>query len=538
MTGDDDGAWILAIDLGNGGPKVAAVSLDGEILATALRPVSVTIEPDGTATQDADEWLEALTAAVSEISSAQPGRALHSVAITGQWGSSVPVGGDGRPVGPVLLWADTRAGRHLKAIVGGRFSVSGFAPRKVLPFLRLTGGAPTPSGADPTGHWQLLSHELADVGARTRYQMEPVDYLAYRLTGVAAATPASMILSWLTDNRPGAEPGYVPALVRRARRSPHTLPPLRPTGSVQGRLLPEVAAEFGVRADVPVMSGLPDFHAAAIGSGAVGPFQTHMAISTTAWLSAPVPFKKTDVFHSIATVPGLDPELPMVINNVETAGAALAWLREQVIAPPDGLLGGGSGIGADGAADESLAPSFEELLDLAATAPAGCEGVIFAPWLAGERSPVEDRHLRATWLNLSLRTDRAALVRSVLEGVAFNARWLFDHYEKFLGREVATVRLLGGGAQSDLWCQIVADVLDRPIERVATPRVAQLRGIALWSRVCLGELSLAEAAANVPVDRVFTPDPQDSLEYARMYDVYRRIYPAVKGLYRTLNASV
>ena len=104
------------------------------------------------------------------------------------------------------------------------------------------------------------------------------------------------------------------------------------------------------------------------------------------------------------------------------------------------------------------------------------------PWLNGERSPAEDKTVRAGWLNLSLRTDRAMLVRSVLEGVAYNARWLFDAYEKFLRQPVSKVRLLGGGAQSDLWCQIYADVFARPVERVADPRNAQLRGVALWAR--------------------------------------------------------
>jgi xylulokinase len=148
---------------------------------------------------------------------------------------------------------------------------------------------------------------------------------------------------------------------------------------------------------------------------------------------------------------------------------------------------------------------------------------------------VEDKYLRASWLNVSLRTDRAMLIRSVLEGVAFNARWLFDPYEKFLGRRVPSVRLLGGGAQSDLWAQIMAGVLDRRVERVADPRNAQLRGVALWARVCLGEMSLAEAGRGVPVDAVFEPSGTDREEYQRLYAEYRRLYSTLKGTYRRLN---
>ena len=529
--------WILAIDLGNGGPKVAVVSLDGEVRRTAMRPVHLYVGLDGAATQNATEWWGELREAAREaITGAEAdGDQLHAVAITGQWGSSVPVGADGEPVGEVILWADTRARDLMRPVIGGPVNISGFAPQKALPFIRLTGGAPSPSGADPTGHSLLLRARLPEVYAKTRVILEPVDYLGLKFTGRAAATPASMIASWLTDNRLGAPLGYVDSLITRTRRDRARLPELIPTGSLLGPLLPEVASDLGVAPGAPVICGIPDLHAAVVGSGAVAPYETHIAVSTTAWVGARVPFKRTDILHQIATVPGLDPAHPVVANNQETGGACLNWLREQIVAPPDGLLGGGSGIGDSGAAAEAPSPSFDDLLRLAGRAAAGCEGLLFMPWLNGERSPVEDKIVRAGWLNVSLRTDRAMLVRSVLEGVAYNSRWLLDAYEKFLKRPVPKVRLLGGGAQSELWCQIYADVLDRPIEQVADPRHAQLRGVALWARVCLGELTLDEVPALVPVPATFTPSAN-----ARAYSVgfaeYRKLYGKLKGLYHRLNS--
>ena len=527
--------WILAIDLGNGGPKVAAVTGDGEILATAFCPISVQIGRDGTATQDAGEWREALRTAVAQILEDVDPAGLEAVGITGQWASTVPIGKDGEPVGPVLLWSDSRAREDVRKIIGGTVNVGGYAPRKVLPWIRITGGAPNPSGADPTGHALLLQGRLADIGRQCTVLLEPVDYLAYLLTGVVAATPASMTASWLTDNHIGSPAEYVHDLVKRSGRDGDLLPPLLPTGSIQGELLPAAAALLGLPAGVPVACGIPDVHAAIIGSGAVGPYETHLAVSTTAWLSARVPFKRTDVFHSIATLPGLDPSMNIVGNNIETGGAALTWLREQIIAPNDGLVGGGSGIGADGAAPVTFQPTYDDLVDLAGTAPVGSEGVIFPPWLAGERSPVEDKYLRAAFLNLSFRTDRAMLIRSVLEGVAMNINWLFGYYEKFLKRTVPSLRILGGGAQSDLWCSIIASTLDRPVERVDDPLNAQLRGVALWTRVCRGELDLTSAAALVPVDRTFVPVPEDRAVYAAHYTQYKKLYGTLKGFYHRMN---
>ncbi len=435
-SGGSGERWVLAVDLGTGGPKVAVVTLDGEVLATAVRAVHQNVALDGEASQDADEWWDTLLDGAHEAveaSGADPD-ALHAVAITGQYGSTVPVGADGSVVGPALLWADSRARDLVRPLIGGPVNVGGYAPHKVLPFIRVTGGAPSPNGADPTGHAILLRERFADVYARTATLMEPVDFLGFRFTGRIAATPASMLASWLTDNRIGAPLGYSPAMVARAGRDADRLPELVPTGTILGALLPEVASALGVAPGAPVVAGLPDLHAAVVGSGAVAPYESHISISTTAWIGSRVPFKKTDILHSIATVPGLDEAYPIIVNNHETGGAALQWLREQIIAPHDGLLGGGSGIGDQGLAPGGLAPSFDDLTALAATAPAGSEGLLFTPWLNGERSPVDDKHLRGAWLNVSLRTDRAALVRSVLEGVAYNARWLFEPYQKFVGR--------------------------------------------------------------------------------------------------------
>jgi xylulokinase len=513
VTSDD--RWVLAIDLGNGGPKVAVIGMDDVIQAVRVREVSVHIGLDGAATQDADEWWVQLAAAIRDAVEASGARAdgLHAVAITGQWASTVPVDAAGHPVGEVLLWADTRARPYLREVVGGPVSYLGYSPHRIIPWVRRTGGVPSTSGADPTGHSLLLQRELADVHDRAAFLLEPVDYLGMRFTGRAAATPASMTASWLTDNRLGREPAYDERLVRWARRDPTKLPPLLPPGSVLGTVLPDVAAELGIAAGAPVVCGLPDLHAAVIGSGAVEPFATHVALSTTSWIGTRVPFKKTDVLHMIATMPGLDNAHPVVVNNQETGGAALRWLKEQVLP----------------------GQSYEDLIAQAESAPAGCEGVLFTPWLNGERSPVDDKALRASFLNVSLRTDQARLIRAVMEGVAFNVRWLFDPYEKFLGRRVESVRVIGGGAQSDLWCQVLAYALDRPVERPADPRDAQLKGVALWARVCLGEMTLEEAGARTAVTDTFLPDGPDAAVYAGLYAEYRRLYSTLRKTHHRLN---
>jgi xylulokinase len=291
---------------------------------------------------------------------------------------------------------------------------------------------------------------------------------------------------------------------------------------VLGGLRAAVALELGLPQGVPVVAGIPDLHTAYIGSGAVAPYAGHLTISTSSWIGCEVPFKRTDVLHQIASVPGLRPGSYLVANNHETAGVCLQWLRRS--------------LGSSNGTEDSGTAGYERLIALASTAPVGSGGVLFTPWLNGERSPVDDRTLRAAFLNISMTTERAHLVRAVLEGVAFNARWLFDSVERFVKRPMPVLRILGGGAMSDLWCQIHADILDRRIERVAEPMYANLRGAALFASMSLGNIDLAGAAARVRVDATFDPDPHAHRVYEPMYGEYRRLYHRLHGVYARLNA--
>ena len=505
--------WVLAIDLGTGGPKVGAVTLRGELLGHGASTVQTTYLPGGGAVQDPAGWWDGIRSGIGATleSGAAAARDLLGVGITGQWGSTVPVDSSGRAVGDCRLWADTRGGRFAAKAVGGPLALFGYSPGNMVRWIQLTGGAPSPHGADPLGHELYMRNCEPDLYAKTATLLEPLDYIGLLLTGRAVATPASMILSWLTDNRPGAQAAYVPELVRRSGRDAGRLPPLIPTGSVVGPVLPEVATELGIPS-VPVVAGVPDLHTAFLGSGAVLPYEAHLTISTTAWIACEVPFKRTDVLNQMASVPGVRPNTYLVANNHETAGLCLKWLR-------DSMMPGG----------------FDELCAMAESVPPGSDGVIFTPWLNGERTPVEDRTLRAAFLNVSLDTGRAHFVRAVLEGVAFNARWLLDAVEKFVRRQLPSLRILGGGAQSDLWCQIHADVLGRRIERVADPMFASLRGAGLFAAISLGKLSLDEVRGLVRVTDTFEPEEQVRKVYDPMYSEFKRFYGALHGSYARLN---
>jgi xylulokinase len=431
-----------------------------------------------------------------------------AVSVTGQWASTVPVDKTGRPVGDCLLWSDTRGAPYSRALVGG--PLSGYAPRPLATWLRLSGGIPTPSGADPVGHMLYLQHECPDVLARARWLLEPVDYLTMRFTGVPAASYASMTAAWLTDNRALTRMEYDDALVRLAGVDAGRLPPLVPTGSVVGPVAAAVATDLGIPASAVAVTGLPDLHAAAVGAGAVALGEPHASIGTTAWISAPVPKKKTDVLRQQASVPGLDNASYLLANNQESAGRNLQWWRDTVA--PD--------------------VSYDALLAEAAATPPGAAGVVFTPWLTGERSPVDDRNARAGFHGVGETATRGHLTRAVLEGVALNAAWLLGAAERFLGGPLDEIRLVGGGARSDLWCQVLADATDRTIVRVTDPWLAGLRGAAWFAAMSLGRVSRAELRDVVPTDEPFRPDPRHRSTYDALARELPRLYAAQRGFFR------
>jgi xylulokinase len=244
-----------------------------------------------------------------------------------------------------------------------------------------------------------------------------------------------------------------------------------------------------------------------------------VAISTTSWVSCPFPKKKTDAVRQMATVPGILPGLRLVANNQESGGRALEWFRDVVGTDPS----------------TELAPTYDELTALASGARAGSGRVLFTPWLAGERSPVDNRAARAGFHNLSLRTTRADLARAVLEGVALNSRWLAEGVERFVGRPLGTFRAIGGGASSPLWCSIYASVLGRTVEQVAEPLLANLRGAAIIAGLTLGAVTPGEIRDLVPVATAHRPDPADRAVYDQLFAEFPKLYSAQRRTFGRLN---
>lgn len=518
-------ANVLTIDLGTSGPKTAVFDTDGNFLDGEFEPVDLHLAEHGAAEQRPSQWWEGIVAGVRRLHErrAVPEQ-IAAISVTSQWSGTVAVDEHGDPVHDAVIWMDSRGAEQIRSIVGGPLRVQGYDPRKLRRWISLTGGVPSLSGKDPVAHIAWLRAAHPELHERTTMYLEPKDWLNLRLTGVRAATFDSIVMSWVTDNRDPSAVRYDARLLEMAGIERDWMPELVPATAVVGFLTADAAAQLGLSPGIPVIGGTPDVQSAAVGSGAVGDHEGHLYLGTSSWLSCHVPYKKTDVLRGVASLPSPLPGRYFVANEQETAGACLNWLRDNVLFSSDALQ--------SPPAPEDV---YERLDAVAASAPPGSDGVLFTPWLNGERTPVDDHTIRGGWHNLSLRNQRADMVRAVLEGVAFNSRWLLDAVERFTGTPFPWLNVVGGGGNSAVWAQIHADVLDRPIRRVEHPIRANARGAALLAGLAIGEVDARSLASAVRVVEVHEPRREHRELYDQAYAAYRSIYRHNRAIHRRLN---
>jgi xylulokinase len=519
---------ILAVDFGTSGMKVALITVSGRVLGWEAEPVRLILTPDGGAEQSPQEWWQAFLSAAGRLIKRNQEKASDVIAVCAstQGEGTVAVDQAGNALGNAILWMDMRGAPHLRKQLNGWINIDGAGISNVLRFVRLTGGMPSMTGKDPAAHMLFIRDTMPDVYKNTYKFLNVVDYINLRLTGEFVATYDSILTSWVTDNRNPDAIQYDDSLIRTLGVDKEKLPEIVACTKVVGNLRGEVANALGLSLNVKVVAGAIDTTAAAIGAGTVEDYLPHLYIGTSSWMAAHVPFKKTDIAASLASVPCAVPGRYLLIALQATAGGNLTYLRDNIIYHKDELL------------QEADVPDIFKVLDqIADRVPAGANGVIYTPWIWGERAPVEDRTLRAGLYNLSLNNTREDIIRAFLEGIALNTRWLLSPVEKFLGRKTGTINIVGGGAQSNVWCQIFADAMNVQIKQVADPIYANARGAAWIGAVGLGEIKYSDISQLVKFKRIYEPQEKHRALYDERFEVFQQIYKQMKGIYHRLNAK-
>ncbi len=507
----------VGLDVGTSNIKAVLVGSDGAVLASAQRPLP-TRQSGLALEQDAELLWTRIAAAVAELAAARPRDAsgVVAVGVCSQYSSIVPVDAGARPTADLVLWRDTRGtGRCLEILQR--------EPTAFATWIDVHGIPPVGNGL-ALGHILRFQRDCPGVHAATATYLEAMDYAVARLTGRIAATQHSMFMSQLCDNRSLGVTSYHEGLLRMSGVDASRLPPLVPVEAAVGTLRPDVAKELGLPASAVVYAGTNDTATGAVATGAFSPGRGGLAIGTTSVLVDTVPGKAVDLEHNILSMPGPFADSYLVCAENGLGGKLLEHLLEELIHADDEL------------ADHRTGDPFAALDSALAAVEPGAGGVLFLPWLGGSMAPKADASMRGGFLNLSLATRRTHLVRAVAEGVAHNLRWLLPYVERFSGRRIDEIAFTGGAARSSQWCQILADVLERPVARVSGPEVAVARAAALLALCRHGIHSRADLGSLVGIEKRCEPRPELCDLYARRQEQFEAAFDAVRPIHRALNA--
>jgi len=500
--------YIIAHDVGTSGNKAVLVGTDGRIHGKCSAPFQVHYPGACRAEQEPADWWKAIvetTRGLLQQTGVAPNQILCVTHCTQMLGI-LPMSAKTGPLGRAIIWLDSRASEQAQRMMRKFIDARLFA---------LIAGAQL-CGKDGMPKLLWLRDEEPERYRSMDCFLDVNGYLIYRSTG-------NMVMEWTNASVVGMDlktKQWMKSVMRYVGIDPAKLPPLvRPTDKV-GELTKEAAGELGLLQGTPVIAGAGDAPCAAVGSGAVREGAGHICLGTSAWLGV-VTKRRPKGKCGVATIQSADPDKAFLFAESETAGGCLEWAAKNLYSgDPD-------------------APDVYVTMDrMVEKVPPGSHGLIFTPWMYGERAPIADCNARSTFLNLSGLHSRRDMMRAVYEGVAYNIRWLVEIVSGEFGFPLPKLRAIGGGAKSAAWMQILADVTHRRIETVPDPKEAGAVGAALVAAVGLGIYPSFEALESVTrVERTFEPRQENFKTYDEMFECFRESYGRLRPLYKKMNET-
>lgn len=529
-------AYVLAYDIGTTGVKTCVFSLDDTIklIADANAGYGLYIGENGEAEQHCDEWWEAMCSTTRKALS-RAGIAPESIAgvsFCSQMQGLVLTDGEGTALRRAFSYMDQRSREELKRGMGGGIQIAGGNIFKVLRSLVINHATST-SVKDPVWKYKWVEAHEPSIFARTKYWLDVKDYLVARCTGVIRMTEDSAFGTLLSDTRPGKE-GWSMTLCKLYGVDPAHLPPIIRCTELVGGLTDRAAEELGLAPGTPVFGGGGDASLIGVGAGCVNAGDTHIYCGTSGWVSTVVEKQYVDVTAMIASVVGAVSGKFNYFAEMETAGKCLEWVKDHLALDEINVYCEKQDIVAAGQ-EKVYTSLYDYLTDTIRDIEPGCGGLIFTPWLHGNRCPFEDPNAAGMFFNLKLETGKAKMIRAVIEGICFHLRWMLECESKKV-RTSQKLRFVGGGALSDVTCQILADVTGRTVETVDSPQNVGSVGAAAVAGVGLGLIgSMEDVGKFIRVSAVYEPDETNRAVYDRNYAVFRRLYDSNKKNFEMLN---
>ena len=493
---------VLAVDLGTTNLKLGLVDLQGTVLASGEQAIETIAGPGGLFEQDPEQlWSQLLEGARDLVHKAGPAAAeIRAVQCSSQFFSLIPVDAQGEPTARMQVWMSRRGLPHARKLLEEN-------PDALFTFLDIH-GAP-PFGSDSLSHALYLREERPDVWNRTRALLEPADFLTLKFSGEITSNLCSAFPLMLTDNRDLSQGRWSPELLELTGITQDHLAPLRPLEAPVGTVRDDVADSIGLPRNLPIYGGINDTQAVTIGSGAYRPGHGGLNIGTTIQVLGRAPIKMTDIESQTVSMPSPFPGEYMAMGECGLGGRLLEHFLVELVHPADPL------------ADHSTPDPFAALEEAVAREPAGSGKLLYLPWLSGAMAPVESANARGGFLNMNLGTTRTRMLRSVLEGIGFQLRWMQPYVEKFTQEPFEEITFSGGGARSPAWAAILADILQRPIHRIQDARYANTRGAAFLGFTRLGLLDKGDIGPFRPIAETHEPHKNHRRIYDGLFEAWQ-----------------
>lgn len=497
---------ILAYDVGTSGCKAALVSEGGKIIENTYEPYPTYYPQALYAEQNPIDWWQAVCVTTKRLLQTHPLPAgeIAGLAFSTQMVNLIPVDKDGTPLRPCISWLDGRAEEEAQQVMrklGGK-----------AVFAAVVGVAITGKDLLPKYIW-LKKHE-PQIYQKASAFIDASGYLLAKATG-------RLVYEWTTASVTGLfdlkKKRWDTFLMHFFGLDEEKFPTLVMPHEKVGGLTATAAAELGLLEGTPVFGGAGDAMTAAVGSGAVGEAEGHLCLGTSGFVGI-VTSKRVTGKKGIPTIQSADPQKLLLIGESETVGECLKWAaREFFQREPDGA-------------------TFKRMDEIVNGVEPGAGGLLFTPWMYGERTPIADERLRAAFVNLGANHTYAHMLRAIYEGVGYNFRWILENIQELYGFRPDPLRVIGGGAKGLPWVQIVADISGRSLECVAEPQQTTALGAAFIAMVGLGLLNSVEAVKPlVPLTATVKPNPDNKALYDELYALFKDIYPSLKGIYHRLN---
>ena len=527
--------YAITFDIGTTGVKTCVFGISDSIrlLGAASHGYQLYVFPDGGAEQDTEEWWEALGVTSkealqkAEVSPAQ----IDGISFCSQMQGLVLVDREGKAVRRPMSYMDQRAREELKKGIAHGVQVAGASVPILLKSLVIT-GAVAASVKDPVWKYNWVKNHEPENFKKVYKWLDVKEYLICRMTGQFVMTKDSAFGTLLYDLRKGHET-WSASLCKTLGVDVNHMPKLVKSTDIVGSLRAQQAAELGLQPGVAVYGGGGDASLIGVGAGAVNTGDTHIYCGTSGWVSTVVEKSIVDASAMIAAIIGADEGKFNYFAELETAGKCLEWVKDHLALDEINIY-----LKKENVADSyetEYTSLYQYLNDVIGAVPAGAHGVIFTPWLHGNRCPFEDPNARGMFFNLSLETGKSDMIRAVIEGVCYHLRWFMEAEEKKV-KSSETIRFVGGGALSYATSQILSDVLGKKVETVDKPQNVGAVGAAVTIAVGLGMINgFKDAKKLIPAIRTYTPNPANKAVYDKQYAVFKELYKANKKSFAALN---